>query len=83
MGKVHRIKTWPQHFKEVKFGKKRFELRKNDRDYKTGDVLELQEFIPEEQIYSGELCHATVEYILHGPSFGLEKGHCIMSILII
>lgn len=83
MGKVHKLKTWPQHFKEIVHGKKRFEIRKNDRDFKTYDVLELQEYIPSEDIYTGALCLVRVEYILHGPVFGLEAGNCIMSIIII
>lgn len=77
---VHKLKTWPQYFKEIKFGKKRFELRKNDRDFKTGDLLELWEYIPEEDIWTQEVCLATVDYILHGGKFGLEEGYVILGL---
>lgn len=77
---IHQLKTHPQYFKEVKFGKKNFEIRKNDREFKTGDLLELWEYIPEEGIYTQEVSIVTVEYILHGGKFGLEEGYCIMGI---
>ena len=45
----HYLKTWPQFYKEVEAGNKTFELRKNDRDYKVGDVLVLQEYNPDKK----------------------------------
>lgn len=80
MSKTHYLKTWPQHFKEVKHGKKRLEVRKNDRNFKTNDFLMLQEYIPEEDNYTGLSVFVKVEYILHGPAFGLKKGFVAMSI---
>lgn len=93
---IHRIKTWPEYFQEIKSGNKTFELRKNDRNYKIGDILLLQEYKliglnkatqKIEGVYTGEQLKAQVTYILiheilHN-SFGLEKGHCIMSIKLI
>jgi hypothetical protein len=55
--KVHKVKSWPKLFAAAKNGEKQHELRKNDRDYKVGDLLVLQEFDPETQSYSGcEIC---------------------------
>lgn len=45
--KWHLLKTWPDSFEAVMRGVKPFEVRVNDRDYQVGDVLVLQEFIPE------------------------------------
>ena len=42
--KVHHIKLGATFFEEVASGEKTFELRKNDRDYKKGDILEMMEF---------------------------------------
>ena len=42
--KVHHIKLGESFFGEVERGEKTFELRKNDRDYKKGDILEMLEF---------------------------------------
>ncbi|EHY9876531.1 DUF3850 domain-containing protein [Escherichia coli] len=43
---VHTLKTLPQHFAAVRSGKKRAELRINDRDFRKGDVLHLVEAYP-------------------------------------
>lgn len=41
---VHELKTWPYYFEEVWNGTKTFEVRKNDRDFRVGDTLILQEY---------------------------------------
>ncbi|EAG8216178.1 DUF3850 domain-containing protein [Listeria monocytogenes] len=41
---VHKLKILPKFFQEKIALKKSFEIRKNDRDYKVGDTLALQEF---------------------------------------
>lgn len=46
---VHALKEHPEHFENVISGKKLFEIRKNDRDFKTGDLLALNEYDPETQ----------------------------------
>lgn len=50
---THYLKTCPQFYKEVKAGNKTFELRKNDRDYKVGDILVLQEYNPNNTCSAG------------------------------
>ena len=42
----HHLKTWPAEFSAVISGQKKFELRRNDRDFQVGDVLVLKEFVP-------------------------------------
>lgn len=46
MSKTHELKTLPVYFDAVKRGDKTFEVRKNDRDFQTGDVLILKEYDP-------------------------------------
>jgi hypothetical protein len=92
---VHELKCWPEYFQQVKTGAKNFELRLNDRDYKTGDILHLKEWnlkgynsvSPNELVgeYTGDELRVKVKYIFHsaasaGYSFGLLGGYCIMAI---
>ena len=44
---IHEIKCEPKYFAAIKNGSKTFEVRKNDRPYKVGDILAINEFIPE------------------------------------
>ena len=42
----HELKTWPEFFTETRSGRKKFELRRNDRDFRVGDQLLLKEWDP-------------------------------------
>lgn len=42
--KIHELKLDTFYFDDVKSGLKTFEIRKNDRDFKVGDVLSLSRF---------------------------------------
>lgn len=44
--KQHELKCWPQFFQATREGTKRFELRRNDRDFRVGDELLLKEWDP-------------------------------------
>ena len=43
----HELKIWPQYYQAVKDGTKTFEVRKNDRGFQKGDIVELREYDPE------------------------------------
>lgn len=77
---IHEIKCWSEYFHEIISGNKTFELRKNDRDFKVGDVLHLREYNPERKYFTDRSAMFEVKYILHGGQFGLEEGYVIMSI---
>lgn len=47
--KVHELKTWPGPYDDVAMGRKRFEMRKFDRGYQSGDIVILREFIPDDE----------------------------------
>lgn len=47
MPQTHKIKCHPAPFSAIARGDKRFEMRKNDRDYQTGDTLIIGEWDPE------------------------------------
>lgn len=60
---IHELKTWPDFFRDVADGRKKFEIRKDDRDYKVGDLLRLKEYDPQTQTYTGLYVVVYVEYI--------------------
>ena len=75
---THELKIKPEYFEAIFWESKKFEIRKNDRDFKVGDILFLREW--DGGKYTGNQNAKRVTYILHGPAFGLEEGYCIMSI---
>ena len=84
----HDLKTDSKVFEAVKTGYKTFEIRKNDRDFKIGDLLVLREteYTGEEMKqghplrYTDRFKVVEVLYILKGPIYGLAKDWVIMSI---
>jgi len=75
---THELKTWPEFFEDILSGKKNFEARKDDRVFRVGDILVLEEYELGE--YSGRKIEVEVTYKLHGGSFGIEKGYCVLAI---
>ena len=41
MTATHRLKTWPQYWDAVASGDKTFEVRRDDRGFQKGDIVEL------------------------------------------
>lgn len=80
MRTVHDLKTWPKHWAEIAAGRKRFEARRNDRNFAVGDVLYLREFDPIEGEHTGRVITVEVTHLLPGGGFGIEPGHVVMSI---
>lgn len=79
-GQRHYLKTWPEYFQAITTGAKTFEARKDDRNFQTGDVLELHEFEPGKGWTNAEPVVRNVTYILRGPAFGVEAGWCVMAL---
>jgi hypothetical protein len=50
---LHNLKTWPRWFVPAWVGYKRFELRNNDRGFRAGDLIILEEYDPERKCRSG------------------------------
>lgn len=79
----HSLKIGKQYFADVRQGKKNFEIRYNDRDYRVGDVLILEEYddTGANTGYSGQIEKRTVIYVLKEcPQYGLEVGYCILGL---
>jgi ParB family transcriptional regulator, chromosome partitioning protein len=69
----HSVKCWPEYYREVAKGNKLFEVRKNDRNYKTGDLLTLMEWNPALGSYTGNSVTVKIGYIL-AEHAGLKPG---------
>lgn len=71
--KQHDLKTAEPFWSDVASGRKPFEVRVNDRDYRVGDTLALR------SLESGAVCVVLVSYLIDGPPY-LPPGLCVMGI---
>lgn len=90
---VHLLKCWPRFFEAVLSGSKRHEVRlSSDRVFEVGDVLDLREFDPEREAFTGRAVLVPVLFVttavgrlnipgdLDERSLNLEGRLAIMSI---
>lgn len=62
--RIHQLKVWPMFFEEIRLGRKSWEFRKDDRGYKTGDILFLFSWDPRTEEYTGDCAAAEVTEIV-------------------
>lgn len=78
---THTLKSWPEFFVDIASGAKTFELRKNDRRYRIGDILVLREWEPPtaarlsaggatEGKYTGREVRRRICYVMIGAGVG-------------
>ncbi|WPH51275.1 DUF3850 domain-containing protein [Enterococcus faecalis] len=72
---IHELKILPEYFEAVVSGDKRFEIRKNDRGYKVGDILRLNEY--EDGKYTGNFHAAEITYIT---DYAQQDGYVVLGI---
>lgn len=77
---VHILKCWPKFFQPLLDGKKTFDLRTNERDYVSGELVVLTEY-DELYGYSGRMAARSIGYVLTGGHFGLPLPLVIISLL--
>jgi len=78
-GKEHKIKTVSPFFEDIESGKKKFEIRKNDRNYQVGDLLVLSHWDHQSKCFTGRQIYGRVDYILDDRRF-IQEGYICMSI---
>ena len=81
--RIHDLKCWPPEFRALKSGAKTHEVRVNDRDYSSGDVLNLKCWEPIHSAYSGDEVLALVTNVTKGGTFGLPENVCCMSVRVL
>ena len=77
--KVYQIRLAASLYDDVAAGRKTFELTKNDRDYRVGQILEMMEF--NDGRHTGRVIHADIVYMVEGVT-GLQDGYCILGIAV-
>lgn len=78
---THELKTLLEYFQAVVDGKKIFEVRLNDRDFKVGDCVILREFDATTNQYTGRVSFKyQITYILEN-FVGLQPGYVVFGIL--
>lgn len=77
--KVHNLKIAPTYFQDVVSGKKKFEVRENDRGYNIGDYLCLREYDTEYHLYTGKELVVKIIYIL-GDFVGLKENYVVLGL---
>lgn len=75
---THYLKTHPEPFSQVISGLKTFEVRVNDRGFRQGDTLILEEWSPVTGKYTGRRAARRVTVIVTG--WGLPNNMCVMGI---
>lgn len=75
--RMHNLKIKPQYFKDVVAEIKKFEVRFNDRHFKVGDFIVLEEF--DSRGYTGKYINAEITYICDDPAF-VKKDYIILGI---
>ena len=79
----HELKTLRPYYQRVLDGTKRFEVRKNDRDFQTGDHVSLLEYDGETSTVLETRIDAEITYVLQGGQFGIKKNYCVFGFKIL
>lgn len=75
--RVHNLKIKPQYFKDVVAEVKKFEVRFNDRNFKVGDLIVLEEF--DHKGYTGKYVNAEITYVCNDPEY-VKKDYVVLGI---
>lgn len=75
---LHELKIYPHYFNAILDRNKKFEIRKNDRNFQKGDNILLREW--DNIKYSGRTIFAEITYILDDNFIGLTEGYVALGI---
>jgi len=77
---THEVKTWREVFQDVWEHRKTFEVRRDDRGYKVGDLLVQREYDKDGRTWTGRQVRGRITYKLAGGQFGIEPGFCVLAL---
>lgn len=72
---IHKLKIEPNYIENLYLGKKKSEIRLNDRDYQVGDILE---FLYQPEGMEGVYLDYLITHIHSG--LGLKEGYVVLSL---
>ena len=83
--KTHRLKTVGTAWDAINTGEKTFEVRRNDRFFQKGDVVELVRLDDRGFYDTGldrqeKVIRMRIGWMLQGGQFGIEPGYCVFSL---
>lgn len=73
----HYVKILPEYYTAIETEIKTFEIRLNDRNYKVGDILHLQEFSGGE--YTGRKLTKEISYMIDDPNY-CKEGYVVLGL---
>lgn len=77
---IHELKTWVASYRGVEDGVKTHEWRRDDRDFRVGDVLVLKEYDNIREAFTGRETRVEVTWKTEGGTFGVPHGWCVLSV---
>lgn len=83
---IHELKIKECYWKDVWNGRKTFEIRKNDRDFKVGDIIHFKpiyengDLIELDPSTDEKYNRYAITYIFNGGEYGISKDYCVLSI---
>jgi hypothetical protein len=87
MSTRHELKTVARYWDAVAEGRKTFEVRRNDRAFQTGDILELAKIddkgfyvTPAGERFGKTILRKRITYLLQGGQFGIDPGYCVLGL---
>lgn len=80
--RLHELKTHQDMFMDIITRTKTAEFRKNDRDFKKGDILLLRNYDPDKQKYRPGYILAIITHIV-SEGYGIPEGYCMLSFNIV
>lgn len=85
--KTHEVRSWTDFFSSLASGDRQFDLRKNDRDYKVGDIIKFREYDDRAGKFTGAELRRRITHVMEGvgagsitPLHGLQRGYVILSL---
>lgn len=75
---IHELKIRPEYFKSVISGAKPFEIRRNDRNFKVGDLVALNEH-DSVSGYTGESVLFEITYVMTDTEY-VKEGFAVLGI---